>query len=159
MAYPRFLRSRQMVKARRTSGNLTLNSTSWANVDTGLDLTLNEVQVGDEIVYGIGGLANNEAVFLYFDVATIVSAAPVNYFGTAGGASDNGVVGWFCASGAYVGFGGLSHPYTIQAGDLTDGSVTLRLRYRTQTAGNRVVRAVSTDPLDVWAMNLGPLQG
>lgn len=161
MAYPRFVRSRQIVKARRTSGNLTLNSTAWANVDTGLDLVLNEVQVGDEIVYGISGYVGIEAVAAYFNVATVVAGSPVNSFAERGAAvATPGAVitGWTAPSGVDGFLSGFSPPYTVVSGDLADGSITLRLRYATSTATNKTLNASATRPLDVWAMNLGPLQ-
>lgn len=162
MAYPRFTRSRQLVKARRTSGNLTLNSTSWANVDTGLDLVLNEVQVGDEIVYGISVTAGNEGVEVYLDVATIVAAAPVNHLGSRGAApttsSDYRIGAWRLPSGSYQGIGGTAPPYTVVAGDLSGGTLTLRLRYLSSTAANKTLLASTVSMLDVWAMNLGPAQ-
>ncbi len=63
--------------ARRTSGSLTLNSTSEANLDTGLDITL-AAATGDIVTVNANGLHGNEAVIVNIDVATIVSAAPVN---------------------------------------------------------------------------------
>lgn len=162
MSYPRYLRSRQMVKARRTSGNLTLNSTSWANVDTGIDLVLDEVQVGDELVAGISGLAGNESVSLYLDVVTVVSSTPVNSFAKAGAVEASpgveGIQAWRADGASFLAVGGLSMPYTVVSGDLSSGSVTLRLRYATSTATNKTLRAQTNNPLDVWAWNTGPVQ-
>lgn len=151
-----------IVKARRTAGNLTLNSTSWANVDTGLDLVLNEVQEGDEIVYGISYRVSNEAVTLYLDVATIVSGSPYRSLGrrdaVEASPGDQGIIGWRAESSVATSESGMAPPYTVVAGDISSGSVTLRLRYATASAANRTMNGASTAPLDVWAMNLGPAQ-
>lgn len=159
-AYPRFVRSRNVVKKRRTSGNLTLNSVSWANVDTGLDLVLNEVQVGDELVYGIQAHVGTEAVWAYFDVVTVVGGSPVNSLGSRAAVVASpgplGVSGWMARTGTQEMPNGTTAPYTVAAGDLTSGSITLRLRYATASAVNKTLYADATIPLDVWAMNLGP---
>lgn len=161
MAYPRFVRSRTLVKARRTAGNLTLNSTSWADVDTGLDLTLEGVQVGDEIAYGVSGLIDNEALVVRFDVVTIVSASVVNSVGERGPVSTGeGVIAWRMDSTLdRHPLSGYAPPYTLVASDLDGAAVTLRLRYQTASASNRTLFARTDVPLDVWAMNLGPAQG
>lgn len=162
MDYPRFIRSGQLVKARRTSGDVTLNSTAWANVDTSLDLTLNECQVGDEIIFGVSGLSANEATGVNMDVVTVVSAAAVSSFGARGAAtaaiSSGTIPALYAPTGVYAALSGVTPPYTVVAGDLVDGSVTLRLRYATDAATNKVLFGSVQVPLDVWAMNLGPAQ-
>lgn len=143
-------------RATRTAGNLTINSTSWANVDTGTDLVLTAA-TGDVIEVGISarvtaGAANTDTAF---DVATIVSASPVNYFATAGGASDHGVIGWLAKDTQDTRFGS-TITRTLVSGDISGGTVTLRLRYRQDTAGNRLFVGTATDPFIWYAKNLGP---
>lgn len=133
---------------------------SWANVDTGLDLVLNEVQVGDELVYGIQAHVGTEAVWAYFDVVTVVGGSPVNSLGSRAAVVASpgplGVSGWMARTGTQEMPNGTTAPYTVAAGDLTSGSITLRLRYATASAVNKTLYADATIPLDVWAMNLGP---
>lgn len=157
MGYPRFQLARAHKFLRRTSGNLTINSASWASVDTGLDITL-EAQVGDVIEYSINGYWGSEAVVGLLDVVTVVSAAPVNAFGQGGAESNtnDGAVGW-------VGVSGVNSPvtgpvfYTVQAADVSGGTVTLRLRGRTVSGGTKLLQATAGDPLMVAAKNLGPM--
>lgn len=59
----------------------------------GFDFAI-KAQVGDTLAYDLLALIGNENVNLYFDVATIVSAAVVNWFGGTGSTSDTGVAGW-----------------------------------------------------------------
>lgn len=139
-------------KHKRTAGDYTLNNTSWTNVDTGTDLSLTVV-AGDIIEVGINALMGAEAVNAALDVATIVGGSPVNYLGTSGGGSDLGIQGWLGLSGVNTAIGG-PFLYTIQAGDISSGTVTLRLRYRTTAASNKTVRANSTQPFLWYAKNL-----
>lgn len=163
MAYPRFGRARSLVKARRTAGDLTLNSTSWANVDTGLDLTLDECQEGDEIVYGVSGLLGATALEVKFDAVTVVSGTPTNSFAKRGAVDASPgahIAAWYVNDTAKLQHvGGTTPPYTVVAGDLVSGAITFRLRYATYTATNRTLLASASHPLDVWVMNLGPAQG
>lgn len=151
-----------IVKKRRTAGNLTLNSTNWANVDTALDIVLTGVTAGDEIAYGASGLLQNENVQVFFDVATIVSSAPLNSLArraaveTAPGTS--GFAMWNSVGAQYWRLAGVTPPYTLVSGDIVAGTVTLRLRYATGVASNKTLFASASNLLDVWAMNLGPAQ-
>jgi hypothetical protein len=143
-------------RAVRTAGNLTLNSTSWANVDTGLDIALT-ASVGDFIECGLSAFLAGESVNTGFDVATIVSASPVNYLGASGGGSDYGAQAWLAPdSGHPTAVGGSIIGPALVSGDISGGTVTLRLRYRTGAASNRTLSATSTQPLHWWAKNIGP---
>lgn len=138
--------------SKRTAGDYTLNNTNWTNVDTGIDLVLT-VQTGDIIEVGLNSLWGGEAVNCALDVATIVSGNPVNYIACAGGASDLGVQSWLGISGVVSGLGS-PFLYTIQSGDISGGTVTLRLRYRTTAGANKTLRANANQPLLFYAFNL-----
>ncbi len=158
MAYPRYQRARDFKRARRTAGNVTI-STSLANVDTALDISL-AAQVGDYIEYGVLAhitlINGSDAAF---DVATIVSGSVVNYFGGSTLAVGNGPWYFGPPSGA-----GTSIPlmmsgsmlYPLVAADISAGTVTLRLRCIGGGSGAVSLKASSTEPLTVWAKNLGP---
>lgn len=147
--------AKDYARAIRSSGNVTLNSATWANIDTGVDLVLSaaagdviEVAPAGRLAAGAGGTDT------FFDVATVVAGSPVNYFGTAGGATDEGVSSWRCnatldsrVTGAVA--------RTLVAGDIADGTVTLRLRYRQDVAGNRLLVAGATNPFTWSAKNIG----
>lgn len=142
---------------KRTSGDVTLNGTSWGNVDTGMDLTLTAVS-GDTVEVAVSAWYGNEAVTASLDVVTMVSASPVNSLAT-GAAPDNanfGIAGLRIAStSAVVANASACIMYTLQSGDISGGAVTLRLRYRTSTAANRTLNATAAVPLHFSAKNLG----
>jgi hypothetical protein len=154
--------NRRVKKARRTAGDVTLNSTNWANVDTGIDITLSGVVAGDQILYGINARVDTQTVVGFFDVVTVVGGSPVNSFAVQGAvetAPGTIISGWRTdGTGERVGITGDAPPYTLVSGDISSGSVTLRLRYATGTAANLTLKAGGTTPLDVWARNIGPLQ-
>jgi hypothetical protein len=141
------------VTARRSSGNLALNNTSWTDVDTGIDLVL-PAATGDVIEVSLNGLIGNEGVNANLDVATIVSAAPVTYFSSATGTpSGDGVAGWFAVAGQYF-LLGVPVALKLVTGDVSAGTVTLRLRFKTAAASNKTLFAGATQ--FVWsAKNLG----
>lgn len=129
--------------ARRVSGSITLNSTSEADVDTGIDLVV-AAAIGDTIVVMPNGLHGNEAVIVNLDVATIVAGSPVNYFGIGLGGSDQGLLGWSKQNpGVYQPIVG-AVAYVVQGGDISGGNVTLRLRYKTSAAVNSTLFAAAT---------------
>lgn len=158
MPYPFFRNARAHKKTRRTSGDLTLNSTNWANVDTGLDIALPAL-VGDDIQVGLSAFTGSEAVNLYLDAVSVVGGAPVNSFGRAAAVEAApgglGIQSWLVASGGFIPLGS-PYIYTVVAGDLSSGIITVRLRYATGTAANRTLRANANQPLQFWAKNLGP---
>lgn len=158
MSYPRFQRSRDFKFFNRTAGNLTLNSTTWANlptIGTTWDITL-AAETGDTVQVGLSALWGSEAVFGFLDVSTIVSAVAVNALSGAGGVGGEGMAGWRGAASTAFPIGA-SPMYTLLVGDISSGTVTLRLRYRTFTAAAKTLYAATDDPLHFWAKNLGPM--
>lgn len=143
--------------ARRTGGDVTCSADAvWADVDTGIDLTITAAS-GDRVFFGISATCTGtEAVALNLTPMTIVSASPVNdcFSGTTPSDSTSGVPGWrFVGSQAGSISGGFI--YALQAGDISGGTATFRLRYRTATSTNRVLRADTTLPLYWQVMNIG----
>lgn len=153
---------KDFAQAKRTSADVTINSTTFTNVDTGLDLVMSAV-TGDVIEVGLAVRCSSASLtYMVFDFHTIVSSAPVNSISTESAASTtvaNSFPQWARAKtqdttgadgGSY--FGG-SKRYVLQAGDISGGTVTLRLR--AFSGGSVTVKA--TDPmLYVFATNLGP---
>lgn len=142
-------------RAKRTAGSLILNSTSWANVDTGLDLVL-AAEAGDLVIIGAEGQWANEAIWGWLDFATIVAAAPVNSVArnaaVQASPGTTGIPGLAGHPSTTIGFGG-TLLYVVQAGDVSGGNVTFRLRYATSAAANKTLFGSTNDPLDVWAVN------
>jgi hypothetical protein len=139
-------------RATRTSGNLSPNSNgAWADLDTGLDLTI-AAATSDKLLIGFNTRSGSENVTLYLDVATIVSASPVNYV-ASGGTVGRGIGGWIHPPNINAHNGG-PVPYTVQSGDISGGNVVLRLRYSTSSATAKTLVATTSEPMVFWAINL-----
>jgi hypothetical protein len=137
-----------------TGGNITANQTSWGELasesggpGTGLlDLDFTGVVAGDILECAISMLVGSAATYLYLDVATIVSASPVNYLGSVTGAgTGDGVQAWTAVTGREEPKGG-SVMYTIQSGDLSAGALKLRPWLRTSSATNRTLFGSAANP-------------
>lgn len=143
-------------EATRTSGDISLASTAIADVDTGLDLVLNAI-AGDLIFWGISGNLASASPPCVFDVFTVVGGSPVNPFGpglSASAASLQGIPA--LASGASTSFSLQGeYPRTLVSGDISSGTVTLRLRYAKTNVTARTLFAQTNIPLKVWAKNYG----
>lgn len=145
-------------KAQRASTDITVNSTTFVNVDTALDLVMT-ASTGDVIEYYLALKATcATSSYAVFDVHTIVGGSPVNSM-TSGSAAGTGLTtghpSWVRSTvaagpaGTYI----AGHRrYALQAGDISSGTVTLRLRV---FCGASTV-ILATDPmLYVEATNLG----
>lgn len=160
MSYPRFQRSRDFKFFQRTAGNLTVNSTTWADLPT-IGTTWDAVlpaQAGDVIECGlVAFVAPSGTTYTIMDVASIVAGAAVNYWGGWSGASTGwGVQAWLGVNTVGHSKGG-SVMKTLVAGDLSAGTVTCRLRYRTDNAANQTLCGDAIQPLQFWVKNLGPM--
>jgi hypothetical protein len=145
--------------ARRTGGNLTLNSTNWANVDTATDVTL-AAAAGDVVETVLSGLWNTAGVFNFLDVVTVVGGSPVNSFATQAAvtaATGEGVMAWYAPQNTIVPVGGSAF-YTLVSGDISGGTVTLRARYRSSSGTNRDLLCTASNPFVVVGRNHGPVQ-
>ena len=148
-------------KARRTSGNITVTSTTWVDLDTGLDLTLTGVLANDEVEVGLSGIwaADGAGFQGLINAVSLVSSSPVNGWGEEGAeaASGQGVSAWFGSSfNIHSSIGG-SVIKTIVSGDLESGTLTIRFRTRLAGSDTRNLLANANNPLQVWAKNLGPV--
>lgn len=141
-------------RAVRTSGDLSLNSTTWADADTGLDLVIAAV-TGDWVEVGLSAVIGAAVVTLALDAVSVVAGSPVNNWSKDGaeGAAELGVQGWLGFSGAFSNATG-SVIKQMAAGDLSGGNVTIRLRFRTTAAVAKAMNANTNQPLIFWAHNL-----
>lgn len=147
----------QTTRVNRTAGDLSLNNTSWTVVNSGLDITLAAV-VGDVIEVGASGFTGAEAILIFFDVFSLVGATLTNSWADDAALNNThqGIMAWRCEASAVGKFG---PPITraVVAGDISGGNVTLRLCFRTNTAGAKSLLAgtVAGTPFSFWARNLG----
>lgn len=148
--------------ARRTAGDLSLTSTSWTAVESSLDLTLSGVAVGDVLEASVNGfLSASATVSIYLDAVTVVSSVVTNYFSSRTGTpAGSGTPGW--QANPFTGNVGDtvsgSAFYAVQAGDISNGSVTVRLAYRATVATGRTLTANTSSPLQFAVANLGQPQ-
>lgn len=138
------------VQSRFTSGDRTLNSTAWADMNgSSFDVTLTGVTAGDVIEGQIIAYTGSEAVIAYFDLFAVTGS---HYFLSGGSTSDPGMGGSFSGAGTCT---STTYAYTTVSGDLSAGSFTARPRYRTSAATNKTGFASTTLPLIVRLRNLG----
>lgn len=133
----------------------SVTTTAYADVDNTLDLVLAAV-AGDTLLISASCLWGNESPSVWgsLDVATIVTAAVVNYISGLG-PTGTGPQCWR-GPGApnaaqFVPFGGTVF-YVIQAGDIEAGNVTLRLMAKINTAGTRTLYAST---MNFGVVNIG----
>ena len=142
---------------RYVTANLSYALTTWGDLHTDTDLVLKDVYAGDVVEVSVSGQWLSEAPVGYLDVASLVAAAEVNYWGTDGAESgtSEGVQGW---TGIASAFGAVGSPVSrvVVAGDLETGQLTLRFRRRNSSAAAKQIYAQADNPLILQAVNLGP---
>lgn len=160
MAYPRFLRSRSFKFVTRTAGDVAVTSTAWTGLSA-FDMTGLNAQVGDVLAVGVNfSTGTDTAPAMNFDFATMNGSTPINYLSSGTGTpATYGVIGWQVQSGATLGFLGRtgSWYYTVQASDIINGKVALRLYAQLASAGTRTINSSSGIPGQVNVQNLGPV--
>lgn len=143
------------IKKRNSGGNITLNSATFAAVDTSLDIVL-PASAGDSIEVGLGGIFDVQTVSAVLDVASLVSAAAVSWWATDGTSSAYSL--WYrpasLPASTSLAFSG-SLIRTLVSGDISGGNVTLRIFGRRDTSNCNILIAAGI-PLHFWAKNLGP---
>ena len=161
MGTPRFLPARRHKFVDRRTGSIAmpLASAVWATLDATADITV-EAQVGDVLLVDVNGLWGSEMQNGFLDVATWVSGAGVHWFGSGEPTTNTGggVQTWYADGGVagvyYKACGAIR--YTVQAGDIVNGDVTLRLRYR--VTGNKTLYNTALNPFQWSVENIGPVQ-
>ena len=151
---PANTRRNQVIK--RTAADLTLppGDTAWHDLPSLSDFVLEGCRVGDLIEVSLSSAWDNAGTYRNLDVASIVSGAAVNYWGTDDATPLTGVNAWRGTSGTARPFGG-SVARRLVASDLeANGKLTLRFRYKLNTATTTVLTA-SAPALQAIAKNLG----
>ena len=138
----------------RQSGNYTLNSITWADLDTGLDLTL-AASTNDVLQASVSALWGAESVEGYLDIMTTAGS---NYFSHGGATGDQGISSLRGSSANDAGSDnkgvGATVQYVTQSGDISGGNVVLRMRYRTNTGVNKTLFGTTGIPFQFSAINL-----
>ena len=131
---------------------------TYAAVDaTNLSLTLTGVSAGDVVAVNFSGYVNAAGSQTGFDAVSIVGGSPVNYMSGAG-SSGEGFGGWHTTASAEGNPTGLLF-YTVQSGDLSSGSLTVRLYWRIVTGSPaKTLYARSILPVQFAVENRGPAQ-
>jgi hypothetical protein len=118
-----------------------------------MDLVISAT-TGDLVQLGLSARASAEASWLHLDVGTLLTSGGsiVNYCSTAG-SSGQGVQAWQ-TSADITGLSkiGGSILYTVQAGDVSSGTVRFRLLGR--ATATRTLDTAATWPAHFWAINL-----
>lgn len=132
-----------------------MNGQAWANLDTGIDLTLTGVTAGQIVAVGLAFTYLSENNNAYVDAVSLVAGSPVKNWsqGIAEGGTLQGFPGWMSPNFA-ASIGSIARR-AVEAGDLSAGSLTIRFRVRTELAANKTITANSNLALVAWAQNLG----
>lgn len=137
-----------------TSGNITIDSSGWQAVAPDLTLT---AQAGDVLELTVNAMCDTAGSDVLFDAATVVGGALRGYFSSDSTTqrSPGGLGSWYVETGKFI---GPTAPgiYTVTAGDVVGGQVTVRLIAKAES-GSRVVRRSEVFPLRCWVKDLGAL--
>lgn len=142
-----------MVSAKRTAGDLGPGASTGAFASIGMTDLVVAAVAGDKLVFGASFRAN-AGPQTYVDVATVVAGAPVNWLGADGGAGSFGIASYLVETGVDSPRGG-DVAYTVVAGDVVGGTVTLRMYYRTATGVGPVFNATTALPFQIFVLNFG----
>lgn len=142
---------------RRTAGDLSVTSTSAGTAIPTLGTLIVPAASGDLLHIGLDAnlSADNDPVRM--DVASIVSAAVVNYVSSLTGTPATvGISGWGGAASASIDYR-IGHviPYVVQAGDVSGGNIELSLRSWLAAGTARAIQASTGSPLVFWVQNFG----
>lgn len=142
----------------RLATGVAVVSTTWAFIDAATHRTVTAF-VGDRLMASASFRWANQALLVFADLVTVVSAAQVNSL-SQNAAAGTGTTGEGCASLMadasalfYVASATLS--YRVASGDLSTGSVTVGIMARLFSAGSRTM-ATGSQPLHITLTNHGP---
>lgn len=137
----------------RTSGDYPISSSTYVDVDTGLDIVLT-AKTGDFVEVGVSGMWNSENSFGTLDVASVVGAGDINSWADDGAASGNGVLAWLGNPLVLTPIGG-SVMRKLVSGDISSGTVRLRLRGASSSGTAKTLNGNTTNHFVFWARNHG----
>lgn len=135
-----------------TSGTITVPTASAVQI--GPDLVVS-ASAGDILELTVSCLCADSGGELYWNAATRVGGADVTYFGTGTGTwthPPGGISSFFTPVNIFTG-PRASRRLTIQSGDISGGTVTVRVYARADNS-SRDVFATSAQPLETGLVNL-----
>lgn len=137
-----------------TSGNISVGSGSFTALGSAQTVAATTGDVLELVIDSL--LCANTGSDVQFDAATRVAAADTNWFssGTNTSRFPGGLGSWYVETSRFAS-PAPSARYTVQAGDVSAGQVTVQL-YGQCAAGSRSVFANTSYPLRWWLVNLGP---
>lgn len=137
-----------------TSGNISVGSGSFTALGPAQTVAAATGDVLELVIDSL--LCANTGSDVQFDAATRVAAADTNWFssGTNTSRFPGGLGSWYVETSRFAS-PAPSARYTVQAGDVSAGQVTVQL-YGQCAAGSRSVFANTSYPLRWWLVNLGP---
>lgn len=134
------------VRVAKSDANLPVTTVAgtWTDLDTGgtaaarpLDVVIPGVKVGQWVEVEPNATSAAATTNVSLDICTIVAGVPVHHFGDP---ALIGVTAWFCPSGALKHITGAVW-YQVQADDIENGSVRLRMRARNSSTTARAINA------------------
>lgn len=146
---------------RRLSTLTLTGSTSWANVPSIPTLSV-VAAVGDVLEAEVQLNVDSAASAVWLDAVTEVSGTATNSFATGGaaltGTGGDGVRGWVIPASVSDRLSGPAY-YTVQAADIVSGLCTVRFRYHTSVATDRVIYGAADAGSFFSVKNLGVAGG
>jgi hypothetical protein len=140
---------------RYTGGNIAITSSTDGAAMSGIGNLVVAAAAGDLLHIGIDASLAVDTESVRVDVASIVSASPVNYVSSLTGTPlAVGIPGWGWSATTLNRLGHVI-PYVAQAGDISGGNITLSLRGWLSSGTSRSFEASATVPLVFWTQNFG----
>lgn len=136
-------------RAVRTAGDIAFTATAWAEVSSSIRCTV-PAAAGD-VLQVSPAFYTQETLGLvtFFDIATVVSGAVLNHFGTTA----DGLIAILALVPAAPHAG--SFQYVVQAGDVSAGTVTVTLIAKNASAGTKTITGGTDADLRLSVVNLG----
>lgn len=169
MAYPDHLISRAHKRITRRTGDITVSTVAntWEELAAepggpgtgGLDLTLAQVEAGDDVEVWLVAMLSGAAVTSYLDVRTMVGGLPITSVASeaAAVATVPPHSSWYAEASRTITLGP-PKILTLGAADIVDGAVTLRPYIANSATTARVVYAGTNYDFTFAARVLGPAQ-
>jgi hypothetical protein len=154
----RDIASGRVAFARRSSGDITASSTSWADVHADFQLSVPAAD-GDIVEVGVSTSASGSGTRnISMDASSFVSGSPVISWGrdAAEDSGFQGIMAWRLNAGVFSRAGG-GVMRRVTAAEIVAGVLTIHLRYKVDGgSGDRTIFAGTNAPSHFHVTNHGP---